>query len=118
MSKRRVSYYFEPEGSSHFFSAHHPMEPQRVNMTHELVQNYGLFNKMEILRFDKATEDELKAIHLSDYIDHLIRVAPGNVSAYNSRRQAYDANEDCPMFRGVYDYTASSVGGSLGNRIL
>lgn len=82
-------------------------------MTHELVQNYGLFSRMEILRFDEATGEELKSIHLSDYIDHLSSVAPGNVSAYNARRQAFDTNEDCPMFHGVFDYTASSVGGSL-----
>ena len=66
MSKRRVSYYYDRELSSHSlpfsrtillpadvgsysYGVHHAMKPQRMRITHELVQAYDMLPKMHVL---------------------------------------------------------------------
>ncbi|KAJ9050105.1 Histone deacetylase 2, variant 2 [Entomophthora muscae] len=94
------------------------MVPERVNMTHELVQNYRMFPHMTIIKPHPATEEQLKQIHLPGYIDYLKKVSPlisnGLVDLYPCLQA-----DDCPTFTGVYDYSASIVGASIAcaNRI-
>lgn len=65
MSKRRVAYYYDRKffGScdgnliiylsadvgSFTYGLGHPMKPQRMRMTHELVSAYGMLDKMHVL---------------------------------------------------------------------
>ena len=48
MSKLKVAYFYHPETGSYYYGPGHPMKPQRIKMTHNLVLNYGLYKKMEI----------------------------------------------------------------------
>ncbi|KAI0236543.1 hypothetical protein L0F63_002808, partial [Massospora cicadina] len=102
----------EADASSYQLSETHPMVPERVNMTHELVQNYRLFPRMTIIKPALASEEQLKRIHLPGYIDYLKRVSPlacnGLVDLYPCLQA-----DDCPTFTGVYDYSASIVGASI-----
>ncbi|KAJ9050108.1 hypothetical protein DSO57_1017606 [Entomophthora muscae] len=94
------------------------MVPERVNMTHELVQNYRMFPRMTIIKPHPATEEQLKRVHLPGYIDYLKKVSPIATLGLGDLYPCLQA-DDCPMFTGVYDYSASIVGASIAcaNRI-
>ena len=65
MSRRRVSYYYDREPfvllvlnlrsrlaadvGAYTYGLGHPMKPQRMRMTHELVSAYGMLDKMTVL---------------------------------------------------------------------
>lgn len=51
--------------------AGHPMKPHRLALTHNLVLNYGLYQKMEVYRPYRATPDDMTLFHLPEYIDFL-----------------------------------------------
>lgn len=46
--KQRVCYFYEPEIGSFYYGQYHPMKPHRIRMTHDLLLNYGLYQKMEV----------------------------------------------------------------------
>eukprot|EP00122_Pirum_gemmata_P006957 Pgem_evm1s6377 len=50
MSKRSVAYFHDPDVAHFHYGAGHPMKPQRLALTHNLVLNYGLYKKMEVYR--------------------------------------------------------------------
>ncbi|KAI9298197.1 histone deacetylase Clr6 [Neoconidiobolus thromboides FSU 785] len=109
-----VSYFYAPGEQSYYFSPCHPMEPIRVDMTHELVKGYNLFDYLNIVLYNKATEHQLKAIHSPEYIDYVHNFKPSTlIKNYNKNKRAHTLDEDCPLFKGVYDYMSSTVGGSL-----
>ena len=45
-------------------------------MAHNLIVNYGLDKKMDILRPEKATAHNMTAFHTDEYVDFLSRVTP------------------------------------------
>jgi histone deacetylase 3 len=47
------------------------MKPHRLALTHNLVLNYGLYQKMEVYRPYRATADDMTQFHLPEYIDFL-----------------------------------------------
>ncbi|KAI9290991.1 histone deacetylase clr6 [Neoconidiobolus thromboides FSU 785] len=111
---RNVGYFYAPGEQSYYFSPCHPMEPVRVDMTHELVKNYNLFDSLSVFIYDKATENQLKAIHSPEYIDYIRNFTPSTINKnYNTNKRTHSLDEDCPLFKGVYDYMSSTVGGSL-----
>ena len=48
MSKKRVSYFYDPEVGNFHYGANHPMKPHRLALTHDLVIGYGLYRKMSV----------------------------------------------------------------------
>jgi len=48
MSKKRVSYFYDPEVGNYHYGANHPMKPHRLALTHDLVIGYGLYRKMSV----------------------------------------------------------------------
>ena len=58
-AKSRVAYFYHrmvlillrsnvAETGSYYYGPGHPMKPQRIKMTHNLILNYGLYKKMEV----------------------------------------------------------------------
>jgi len=72
-SKDRVAYYYDGDVANFHFGARHPMKPFRLELTHNLVLNYGLLKKMDVFRLRHATDAELEAFHSADYVDFLKR---------------------------------------------
>lgn len=42
---------YSPSGNigNYYYGPEHPMKPVRLKMTHSLIQNYGLYRKMEVI---------------------------------------------------------------------
>ncbi|KFY44096.1 hypothetical protein V495_03640 [Pseudogymnoascus sp. VKM F-4514 (FW-929)] len=111
-NNKRVSYYYDEEVANHHYRDEHPMQPQRIKMTHSLIMHTGIYKKLSILRAFPVTADEMKAFHADEYIDFLERVTPETVLPDPEECFGLDES-DCPPFEGVFKFSAISAAGSL-----
>ncbi len=51
--------------------------------------------------------------HSDEYIDYLCRVTPDTVHGFTEHNLKFNPGDDCPLFDGLYDFCASSAGGSI-----
>lgn len=70
--KRHVTYYYNPEVGNFHYGAKHPMKPHRLALTHSLVMEYGLLDKMDVFTPKRATYEELTQFHTPEYLDFLM----------------------------------------------
>lgn len=78
----------------HYRSAGHPESPARIRTAYRMIND-----DHETIRPEKATEDDLLAVHSEDFVE---KVKSGNFS-----------NPDCPQYRNLMHYALFSVGGAL-----
>jgi histone deacetylase 1/2 len=130
-SHRRVSYYYDQHTPSKHYGPGHPMKPQRLRLTHELILSYELDRHLDVLQSRPASASELSRFHTADYVDFLQRVAPthtgtlhnnpmsGTASRHNALidelASKYNVGEhtDCPLFPGLYEFCQTSCGASI-----
>lgn len=97
------------------------MKPMRISIAHNLIVNYGLFNKMSVYRPYRANSEDMLKFHSEDYIYHLrsIRgsIIDGNVSPVLKgllKKFCIGTSEnDCPIFENIYDFCQIYTGGSI-----
>jgi histone deacetylase 1/2 len=65
---RRVAYFYDPDVGSYYYGEGHPMKPQRIKMTHQLVVGYDLYRHMDVYRPHKASEVEMSMFHAREYV--------------------------------------------------
>ncbi|OAF61196.1 histone deacetylase [Pseudogymnoascus destructans] len=109
---KRISYYYDEDVANHYYREDHPMEPQRIKMTHSLIMHTGIYKKLSILRAKPATADEMKNFHADEYVDFLERVTPETVLPPPEECFGLGEN-DCPAFEEVFRFSAISAAGSL-----
>ena len=73
--KRHVVYYHNPEVGNFHYGPKHPMKPHRLALTHSLVMEYGLLDKMDVYVPKRATYEELTQFHTPEYLDWLLGYA-------------------------------------------
>ncbi|EPR79243.1 Histone deacetylase 1 [Spraguea lophii 42_110] len=112
MSKR-ISYFYDPTIGDYHYTAGHPMKPHRVRMVHSLMLNYELYNHMDVFKPTKASFENLTNFHSIDYINFLQSVSKKNVKDMSDDLVRFNVGEDCPIFKGLYDYCKTTTGGSL-----
>ncbi|PIL25537.1 hypothetical protein GSI_12400 [Ganoderma sinense ZZ0214-1] len=120
MSKRRVSYYYDPDVGSYSYGVHHAMKPQRMRITHELVQAYDMLPKMHVLRPKRASPEAMTRFHTDEYINFLSRVTPDNARRLTYQGSRFLVGDDNPPFEGVFEFSSISAGGSIAaaNRLM
>ncbi|CAG8435473.1 5744_t:CDS:2 [Diversispora eburnea] len=113
-SKRRVAYFHNKDVGSFHFGPQHPMKPERLTLTNDLVIGYRLHEKMDIFCPPGATDEELMEFHASAYIKFLKEVTTENAKQFSKDYfNKFNINEDCPIFSGVYDYCKIYAGASV-----
>ncbi|CAB4492952.1 histone deacetylase (class I) Clr6 [Rhizophagus irregularis] len=112
-SKKRVSYFYDEDVGNFTYGQGHPMKPHRMRMVHDLVVNYNLFKKMEVLSPKRATPRQMTRFHTDEYIDFLCRVTPQNVEELSMQQTRFNVGEDCPIFEGLFEFCTISAGGSI-----
>ncbi|KAK9764136.1 histone deacetylase [Basidiobolus ranarum] len=112
-TRKRISYFYDPNISQYHYGPGHPMKPHRIRMTHTLCMNYGLYNKLDIYRARPGTREEMTQFHTEEYIDFLQRVSPETVDQFVKEQVKFNVGDDCPVFDGLYEYCTISSGGSL-----
>ncbi|RDX48309.1 histone deacetylase RPD3 [Lentinus brumalis] len=113
MSKRRVTYYYDPDVGAYSYGLSHPMKPQRMRITHELLTAYDMLPKMHVLRAKRATAETMTRFHTDEYVRFLSRVTPENVEQLTYKGTQFLVGEDNPAFEGVFEFCSISAGGSI-----
>ena len=113
----RVSYYHNKEVGNYYYGPSHPMKPLRVKITHELIKNYNLLEKMNLMQPESHTDlvnsINFTKFHSDEYIDFLNRVTPDSMKFMTEQLLYFNIGEDCPVFEGLYDYCKMYTTGSI-----
>lgn len=113
MSKKRVTYFYDPEVGNFHYGMNHPMKPQRLAVTHCLVLNYNLHKYMNVYKPYQATFQDMCRFHSEEYVDFLYHVTPKNVDRFAKCIQQFNFGDDCPVFDGLYEFCSRYTGASL-----
>ncbi|CAN6673049.1 probable histone deacetylase Hos2p [Trichomonascus vanleenenianus] len=109
----KVSYHYNAEVAKFHYGQKHPMKPFRLMLTDHLVLSYGLHKEMDLYEPRRATTEEILDFHSADYVDFLERVTPENKESFGDIQMQFNIGDDCPIFDGMYDYSAMYAGTSL-----
>ncbi|XP_046911950.2 histone deacetylase 3 [Dermatophagoides farinae] len=113
MSKKRVTYFYDPEVGNFHYGTNHPMKPQRLAVTNCLVLNYGLHKYMNVYRPYRATYHDMCRFHSEEYVDFLYHVTPSNQPQFQKVISQFGVGDDCPVFEGLYEFCTRYTGASL-----
>eukprot|EP01051_Picozoa_sp_SAG22_P007658 SAG22_NODE_547_length_9252_cov_27.855894_4_plen_65_part_00 len=47
-SKKKVSYYYDPDIGNFYYGQGHPMKPHRIRVAHHMIVAYDMYRKMEV----------------------------------------------------------------------
>ncbi len=108
MSKKLV-YPYSDELLNYEFSKEHPLKPDRLKLTYLLSQSLGLLEKVEVIKFQPATREDLELFHSKEFIDAVIE-AP-KLNQINARYGLGIA--DNPLFPELFEAASLYVGATL-----
>ena len=116
----RASFVYSPVSARYTLSEDHPLRPQRLEMTCELLDAYGAFRLVnsKLLSPEPATDADILTFHSNDYLDAVKRLSRGE-KVFNATRYNITPFGDNPPYDGMYDIGLLAVGGSLqGTRLV
>ncbi len=111
-SKKNVL-VFSKKFSRHSYGANHPLKVERLQLTMDLIDAYGLSDTSEEPWVDarEADEQDLLLVHTPQYLEMLKTVNTGQTVP-----QAWEyglGSGDNPIFPGVYDWSILVTGATL-----
>lgn len=98
-----------------------------MHMVHNMVVNYGLYKKLDIVKPTRCTAYQMTRFHSDEYVNFLQTVTPDNLETlalqHGGLEQGiarFNVGEDCPVFDGLFEFCSISAGGSIGaaNKLL
>ncbi|MFE3291566.1 acetoin utilization protein AcuC [Rhodococcus sp. NPDC059234] len=110
---------WSPEYLDYRWSADHPMNPTRLDLTMSLARGLGLIEGAEVVRPDPASDADLLRIHTPAYIAAVKAAGGGPVQGLADARAEGDkaphglGSEDNPIFPRMHEASAILAGGSL-----
>jgi acetoin utilization protein AcuC len=91
----------------------HPLKPERLKRTYELLQAYGAFDGQDVRVVEPrpATEEELALFHTPEYVA-LVRSLSEGEERPNAWRYGFGPGDN-PIFEGMFDSERLKVGSAL-----
>ncbi|GAA97574.1 uncharacterized protein L969DRAFT_121876 [Mixia osmundae IAM 14324] len=114
-AKKRIAYYHDDDIGAYSYTYVHPMKPHRIRMAHNLIVNYGLDKKMDVLRPERASPHSMTAFHTDEYINFLTTVTSDTLEELTGHGTRFLIGEDCPAFDGLFEFCSISAGGSISS---
>ncbi len=95
------------------YSDTHPLKPDRLKLTHDLIRSYGLLELpgTQLLATTPAQRDELEWFHTPAYLDAL-QAADSGVEQRDYAAYGLGPGDN-PVFAGLYAWSQLCAGGSL-----
>ena len=117
--KRRAVFLCSPGLWQHGHGANHPLKPERLQRTFELLSEYGAFNapNVRLITPGSASDDELALFHTREYID-AVRALSTGASDLPAWRYRFGPGDN-PVFEAMFESESLKVGSALtGARLL
>ncbi|WKV15866.1 acetoin utilization protein AcuC [Janibacter limosus] len=92
------------------FGVGHPMSPIRLDLTARLCREPGIFDDMDVVDVEPASDDVLRTVHDGDYIEAVKRISADPTTADG---QWGIGTDDVPAFAGIHESSARIVAGSI-----
>ncbi len=92
--------------------AEHPMNPRRLHLTIDLLEDLRLFSPSEVLAPRPATLDELRLVHGQGYLD-LVRRSSKAGRPVDGADLFGLGSEDNPVYPGLHETASLIVGGAV-----
>jgi len=110
---RRAILLATPELWQHGHGTHHPLKPERLQRTWELLSAYGACAapNVQVVTPHPATADELALFHTRAYIDAVRRLSAGETGVPAGRYRFGPG--DNPVFAGMFESERLKVGSAL-----
>ncbi len=109
----RTVFIYSPRYADYEYGEEHPLEPRRARETVHLCNRYSLLEKpwIDVLEPQPAPQRTLALFHDWDYLGAL---EEANDGVFREKLIEFGLGTvDCPVFPGVYDYSALVTGGTL-----
>ena len=93
-----------------------PRVSGRATLVYELINAYGLLERVKIIDPISITPSDLEEFHSKDYIQAIIQAEQGEINEcdqIDSTLEEYELGYDCPIFETVYSLAKSAVSGTL-----
>ncbi len=88
-----------------------PLKTDRAAMTRRILSSMGLLSPGEIVTPRPASREEIEEFHTPRYLDVLQEAEQGRLGVEGLEMGL--GTDDCPVFRGMYEYAAMACGASL-----
>ncbi|XP_060532176.1 histone deacetylase 8-like [Cylas formicarius] len=115
MLKNKVVYIHSEELISHCNKL--PQLPNRASIVQDLINSYELLthDNLVVVQCEKATEEQLKSFHSTDYIDFLKSLNCDDVELFEivEKHEEYGLGYDCPLVENIYDFVQTVAGSSV-----
>ena len=110
---RQVVFLSSPELWERGHGRQHPLKPERLRRTHELLAEYGALESanVQVVTPRLATDEELTLFHTADYVDIVRSLSRGHGDLPASRYGF--GSGDNPVFQGMYESEGRKVGSAL-----
>lgn len=110
---RQVVFLSSPAVWQRGHGPNHPLKPERLRRTHELLVEFGAFeaSNVQLIAPRPATEEELALFHTRDYIDVVRALSAGDTTVPASRYGFGPG--DNPVFAGMFDSERLKVGSAV-----
>jgi acetoin utilization protein AcuC len=104
---------FSQEFGRHSYGPYHPLKVERLQLTMDLINAYGLCSASDSPWIDakKADEQDLLRIHSHEYLD-ILKAANSGQSLPNAWEYGLGSGDN-PIFPGVFDWSLMVVGATL-----
>jgi acetoin utilization protein AcuC len=109
----KTAFVHSPRFAEYDYGQDHPLEPGRPEITVELCQKYDLLNKpwMATIEPTPASREMMAMFHDEEYLEAL---QEANNGVFREELLEFGlGTADCPVFPGVYDYSALVAGATL-----
>lgn len=101
---------YSPEVVDYDFGPQHPLRPERVMLTRELIAAYGLLADGAEIPARAATDEELLLVHTEPYLDAVRRAGAGEPGPWD--RFGFGPGDN-PIFPGMHEASALIAGASI-----
>ena len=112
-AKARTAFVYSDRLASFDYGESHPMKPERLRLTRELIEALGL-SKLPSSKFVEArsaTTEELLLFHTPEYLKILKEADSGLIPADGAQHGL--GYSDNPVFKGVFEWSVLCAGASL-----
>ena len=109
---RKAAFIYDQAQSRHIIGEDHVLQPNRLQLTYELLRCYGAFEDSLLVAPRMAEDEELLSFHTGDYLQAVKDLSSGregvDAAVFN-----FSAEGDNPPYEGMYETSAMAVGASL-----